>query len=160
MGFRLKPTQKTSSHRSFLSDGKDYRALLTNNSSEFLVVFYADNKYRIAACTDVGGPLSFTVKDHKDNMLFTNKNHENAAYWDLVFPTTIECLVTIALPDETKALAFGEATPASAEPADSTAAEGDGDEAAVAKPKTEHYKTYETYRGRLSYSPDYMLVQV
>lgn len=128
---------KANSESSFLSDGKDYRALLTNNSSEFLVIFYADNKYRIAACTDVGGPLSFTVKDHKDNMLFTNKDHENAPYWDLVFPTTIECLVTITLPDETKTLAFGEATPASDKPADSTAAEGDGDNTEAAKPKTE-----------------------
>ena len=128
---------KANSESSFLSDGKDYRALLTNNSSEFVVIFYADNKYRIAACTDVGGPLSFTVKDHKDNLLFTNKDYENAPYWDLVFPTTIECLVTVSLPDETKALAFGEAAPAADATSDSGAVEGEGKSSENAKPKAE-----------------------
>jgi len=131
---------KDHSESSYLSDGKDYRSLLTNNSSEFVVIFYSDNKYRIAACTDVGGPLSFTVKDHKDNILFTNKDYENAPYWDLAFPTTIECLLTVSLPDETRALAFGDGAPveeAAAEGeagADSSAAEGEeGAEGGAAK---------------------------
>ena len=128
---------KANSQPSFLSDGKDYRALLTNNSSEFVVIFYANNKYRIAACTDVGGPLAFSVKDHKGNVLFTNKDYENAPYWDLVFPTTIECIVTVSLPDETKALAFGKAAPATGAPADSGAAEGDGESSVNTKPKAE-----------------------
>lgn len=117
---------KAHSEPSFLSDGKDYRSLLTNNSSEFVVLFYADNKYRIAACTDVGGPLTFYVRDHQGNVLFTNAEYENAPYWDLIFPTTIECIVTISLPEETRALAFGDAAPAEAAeaaPADSAAAE-------------------------------------
>jgi len=123
---------KAHSESSYLSDGKDYRSLLTNNSSEFIVLFYADNKYRIAGCTDVGGPLTFYVRDHQDNIIFTNAKYENAPYWDLIFPTTIECIVTVSLPEETRALAFGDAAPA--EEADSGAAEdeapAEGEEAA------------------------------
>ena len=124
---------KANSESSYLSDGKDYRSLLTNNNSEFVVLFYADNKYRVAACTDVGGPLTFYVRDHLGNTLFTNASYENAPYWDLVFPTTVECIVTISLPDETRELAFGNAAPAEAAetaPADSGAAEEGGEEAA------------------------------
>ena len=126
---------KANSEPSYLSDGKDYRALLTNNSSEFIVVFYSNNKYRISACTDVGGPLSFTVKDHKNNILFNNKDYENAPYWDLVFPTTIECMVTVTLPEETRTLAFGDNAPAEEENAsesDATPADsGDAEEGAA-----------------------------
>ncbi|MBL4754515.1 MAG: hypothetical protein JKY52_13090 [Flavobacteriales bacterium] len=119
---------KANSEPSYLTDGKDYRSLLTNNSVEHVVVFYANNQYRISACTDVGGPLSFTVKDHKNNTLFSNKDYENAPYWDLAFPTTIECIVTVSLPDETKALAFGDGTAAESNsaPADSTVSESEG----------------------------------
>lgn len=134
---------KTNSEPSYLSDGKDYRALLTNNSAEFVVLFYADNKYRIAACTDVGGPLTFYVRDHQDNVIFTNAKYENAPYWDLVFPTTIECIITMSLPEETRTRAFGAAEPVKAEaaPTDSGAAEeapaegGEGESKTTAKTK-------------------------
>ena len=126
---------KANSEPSYLSDGKDYRSLLTNNSTDFVVVFYADNLYRISACTDVGGPLSFVVKDHKNNVLFSNKEYENAPYWDLDFPTTIECIITISLPDETYALAFGDAPAADGTSADSAATEDASDEGSDNKPK-------------------------
>jgi len=99
---------KNNSDPSFLTDGKEYRALLSNNeASEFVIVFYANNTYRIAACTDIGGPLSFIVRDKEKNILFSNKNYENAPYWDLIFPTSVECIVTINLPEETRSMAAG-----------------------------------------------------
>jgi len=99
---------KTNSESSFLTDGKEYRALLSNNeAADFVVLFYANNTYRIAACTDVGGPLSFVVRDMKKNILFSNKDYENAPYWDLLFPTSIECIITVSLPEETRKIANG-----------------------------------------------------
>ena len=101
---------KNNSEPSYLADGKEYRALLNGSEAvDFIVIFFANNKYRIAACTDVGGPLSFTVKDQSNNMLFTNINYKNAPYWDLSFSTTIECTVTIQLPPETIKMAGGSA---------------------------------------------------
>lgn len=102
----------TNSEPSFLTDGKEYRALLSNNeAADFVVLFYSNNTYRIAACTDIGGPLSFIVRDKKKNILFTNKDYENAPYWDLVFPATIECKITVKLPEETIKLAYGGTLP-------------------------------------------------
>ena len=99
---------KNNSEPSYLAAGKEYRALLNGSEAvDFIVIFFANNKYRIAACTDVGGPLSFTVKDQSNNMLFTNINYKNAPYWDLSFSTTIECIVTIQLPPETIKMAGG-----------------------------------------------------
>ena len=128
---------KTNSESSFISDGKEYRALLSNNeAAEFVAVFYANNTYRIAACTDIGGPLSFTVKDKKKNVLFSNKNYENAPYWDLVFPTSVECKIIVSLPKETRELANGGKIPEESSAAE-TAEESSDDsaEAPAAEPK-------------------------
>ena len=102
---------KQYSESSYLSDGQNYRALLKGNEiAEFHTTFYDENTYRIAACTDVGGSLIFTIKDPKDNVLFTNKDHENAPYWDLEFNATLECKIIIQLPPETQELARGSVT--------------------------------------------------
>jgi len=101
---------KEHSESSYLSDGRDYRALLSGPEvTDFIITFFAGNKYRIAACTDVGGPLSFTVADHRGNTLFSNKQYENAPYWDLEFPVTIECKVSVQLPPETIEMVGGSA---------------------------------------------------
>jgi hypothetical protein len=126
---------KTNSDPSYLSDARDYRAMLSGNqTAQFSSVFYAGNTYRIAACTDIGAPLSFTVKDHVGNVLFTNKEHENAPFWDLEFPATINCEIFIQLPPETQELVGGgetaeeevvEETDASAEADSSETTEGE-----------------------------------
>ncbi len=102
---------KQYSESSYLSDGQDYRALLKGNEIvEFYTTFYDENTYRIAACTEIGGSLIFTIKDSRGNMLFTNKDHENAPYWDLEFNATIECEIKIQLSAETQKLAQGSVT--------------------------------------------------
>ena len=138
---------KTNSESSFLTDGKEYRALLSNNeAADFVVLFYANNSYRIAACTDVGGPLSFVVRDMKKNILFSNKDYENAPYWDIEFPATINCDLFIQLPPETLELVGGAEEPASEEEpqaeeenarADSGATEQGSAKKTEAKPKVE-----------------------
>jgi hypothetical protein len=114
---------KTNSESSYLTDGKDYRALLSGNEVvEFVSMFYGGNKYRIAACTDVGGPLSFTVKDKRGNVLFTNKEYENAPYWDLEFPSTMECSIFVQLAPETIEMTGGGAVADDGSGTDSTTA--------------------------------------
>ena len=115
---------KTNSESSYLTDGKDYRALLSGGETvEFVSMFYGGNTYRIAACTDIGGPLSFTVKDVRGNVLFTNKEHENAPYWDLEFPTTMECSIFIQLAPETVEMNGGSTSTDEASDEDTTATE-------------------------------------
>lgn len=105
---------KTKSDPSYLSDAQDYRAMLSGNEvAQFNSIFYGGNTYRVAACTDIGAPLSFTVKDHLGNVLFTNKDYENAPYWDIEFPATINCDLFIQLPPETLELVGGAEEPAS-----------------------------------------------
>lgn len=128
---------KTNSEPSFISDAQDYRALLSaNEGATFITTFFSGNKYRICACTDVGGPLSFTVTDHKGNVLFTNKDYENAPYWDLEFPVTIECKINVSLPPETVALS-GEVPAEGKETSDAPAeGEEDSEEAEPKKKKS------------------------
>ncbi|HIA11134.1 MAG TPA: hypothetical protein EYN69_03555 [Flavobacteriales bacterium] len=126
---------KTNSEPSFISDAKDYRALLSGNEgAEFIATFFSGNKYRICACTDIGSPLSFTISDHKGNVLFTNKDYENAPYWDLDFPVTIDCKISVSLPRETAEASGGApAAEESAEeetPATETAEDEAGEEVA------------------------------
>ncbi len=126
---------KAHSEPSFISDAQDYRALLSGNeSAEFIATFFSGNKYRICACTDIGAPLSFTVSDHKGNVLFTNKDYENAPYWDLEFPVTINCKISVSLPPETIEASGG--APAEEEEAPEAETESEeGEEAAEEKPK-------------------------
>ena len=100
---------KKYSEPSYLSDGQDYRALLKGNATaEFYPTFYNDNTYRIIGCTDIeGGSLLFTITDIKGNVLFNNKDHQNAPYWDLEFKATVECKITVGLSPETQKLAGG-----------------------------------------------------
>ncbi|MFH1319245.1 MAG: hypothetical protein ABII90_01140 [Bacteroidota bacterium] len=101
---------KEHSESSYLSDGQNYRAQLKGDeTSEFYVTFFAGNKYRIAACTDIkGGAIIYTVRDKKNNILFSNKDHENASFWDLDFSNTVECRITIQLTPETQEIAIKE----------------------------------------------------
>ena len=71
---------------------------------------------------------------YKGNTLFTNKDYENAPYWDLEFPTTIECSIFIQLPPETIKLAGG--NPGKSETAsesDSVTTDARGNDEAVAE---------------------------
>ena len=99
------------SESSYLSDGQDYRALLRGSeTAEFYPTFYDENTYRIAACTEIeGGSLLFTIIDTKGHVLFTNKDHENAPYWDLEFKATLECKIIVQLTPETQQLTRGSA---------------------------------------------------
>lgn len=83
----------------YISDGQEYRALLLSDElAEFQATFYGGSVYRLAACSGLtDGNLNFTVLDHDRNVIYTNKEFENAPYWDLKFVSTVDCIIEASL---------------------------------------------------------------
>lgn len=80
----------------FISDGQSYRSLLLNSeeTAEFHTTFFGETIYRIAACSGkTDGNLIFNIYDQDRHLLFTNKNHLNAPYWDFKVKSTLECTI-------------------------------------------------------------------
>ena len=77
---------------SFISDGQDYRSLLLDDEiAEFNMTLYGGSTYRFAACSGLAdGNLLFSVYDKERNLLFTNKDYANSAYWDFKITNTLE----------------------------------------------------------------------
>ena len=88
----------------YIPDGQFYRALLQGDeTAEFALTLYGGTTYRVAACSgDSDGILLFSVYDQKRNLLFSNKDHHNAPYWDLAVASTIDVTVEANL-DPSKA---------------------------------------------------------
>jgi len=83
----------------FVSDGQNYRALLLDDQvAEFDLTLYGGSTYRFAACSGLSnGNLIFSVYDKEKNLLFTNKEYSNSAYWDFKITNTIECVIEASL---------------------------------------------------------------
>ncbi len=83
----------------FISDGQQYRALLLDQeSAEFNATFYGNSTYRLAACSGKSdGNLVFTIFDKEKNVLFTNKDYQNAPYWDFKVTNTLDCSIEAQL---------------------------------------------------------------
>ena len=79
----------------FISDGQDYRALLLDDEvAEFNMTLYGGSTYRFAACSGLAdGNLIFSVYDQERNLLFTNKEYSNSAYWDFKINNTLDCII-------------------------------------------------------------------
>ncbi len=79
----------------YIPDGQFYRALLQGEEvAEFGMTLFGGTTYRLAACSgDSDGLLLFAVYDRDRNLLFTNKEHSAAPYWDLVIANTLEVTV-------------------------------------------------------------------
>lgn len=84
---------------SFISDGQDYRSLLLDDEvAEFNMTLYGGSTYRFAACSGLAdGNLIFSVYDKERNLLFTNKEYSNSAYWDFNITNTLDCIVEAQL---------------------------------------------------------------
>ncbi|MCC6371489.1 MAG: hypothetical protein IT236_10835, partial [Bacteroidia bacterium] len=85
---------------SFISDGQQYRSLLLNSEeyAEFRTTFFGETTYRIAACSGrADGNLIFTIYDPERNPLFSNKNQQNAPYWDFKVKSTVEVIIEAQL---------------------------------------------------------------
>ncbi|MBK8498181.1 MAG: hypothetical protein IPL52_05060 [Flavobacteriales bacterium] len=78
----------------YIPDGQFYRALLQGDeSATFDLTLFGGTTYRVAACSgESDGILIFNVYDRspEHNLLFTNKDQNNAPYWDLAIASTID----------------------------------------------------------------------
>ena len=62
------------------------------------MTLYGRSTYRFAACSGLSdGNLIFTVYDKERNMLFTNKDYSNSAFWDFKITNTMDCIIEAQL---------------------------------------------------------------
>lgn len=83
----------------FISDGQQYKALLSGGEvAEFHTTFYANNYYRIVGATGKEeGNVIISIYDQENNLLFTNRDHQNSPYWDFQFTNSINCTIEAKL---------------------------------------------------------------
>lgn len=83
----------------YIPDGQFYRTLLNGDeTAEFDLTLFGGTTYRVAACSGSGdGNLFFSVVDKKGNVLFSNRDHGNGPYWDLVVSNTIDVAIEAQL---------------------------------------------------------------
>lgn len=83
----------------YISSGQEYLADLDkNNKATFHATFFSGNKYRIVGCTSIQNhKLIIEVYDTDKNLLFSNKNHNYIQYWNLVFTSTVECIIELKI---------------------------------------------------------------
>lgn len=87
----------------FVSDGQVYTAFLDREKAEFKTTLYGGSTYRIAASAGRDEDyVIFTVLDLYGNVIFTNKNHKNAPYWDFKVPKTIPVIIQTELDRDLK----------------------------------------------------------
>ena len=87
-------------HFPYLSDGQQYRVLLTEGeTAEFRMTFYGGATYRVVAATEPrDASVIFRLYDVQYNELFSNINYNNSTYWDFNFASTVDCLIEAELP--------------------------------------------------------------
>jgi hypothetical protein len=87
---------------SFISDGQQYRSLLLNSEeyAEFHTTFFGETTYRLAACSGTSDRnLIFSIydTDTERHLLFTNRNQQNAPYWDFKVKSSLEVVIEAQL---------------------------------------------------------------
>lgn len=89
--------------RDYISDGQNYWALIDNDQiAEFTTTFFGGSTYRIATGTGQPGEnLIFRIFDEEKNLLFSNQDYGNSAYWDFQIENTVTCTIEAQL-DKTK----------------------------------------------------------
>tara|TARA_B110000438_G_scaffold292287_1_gene330419 strand:+ start:2434 stop:2907 length:474 start_codon:yes stop_codon:yes gene_type:complete len=93
--------------RTFISDGQIYKAFIDEDEkAEFKLTLYGGSTYRIAGSAgDKNNSFVFEVYDTEfpRNLLFSNTDYNNCAYWDFKIENTIDCYIVTGL-DLTKKL--------------------------------------------------------
>lgn len=87
----------------YIPDGQFYRALLREDEvAEFDLTLFGGTTYRVAGCSGLSdGNLVFSVFDRQRNLLFSNKDHNNDPFWDLVIAHTLDVTIEAQL-DQSK----------------------------------------------------------
>jgi len=66
-------------------------------------LFFGKSTYRISVSSGSDqNYVIFTVKDLEGNILFSNKNYQNAPYWDFEIPETIPVIIETELDQDKK----------------------------------------------------------
>ncbi len=99
---RLKHSCAVNFPSNYISDGQEYfAALKPDQKIEFRTTFFADNTYRISACTSAKkGELVFSIYDTEKNLLFTNESFNYSPYWDFRFTSTVTCIIQIEVKNQ------------------------------------------------------------
>jgi len=92
----------------FISDGQQYQTILNGDeNAEFHAVFYGGSTYRIIGCSGLTERnLIFTISDIEHNVLYTNKDFNNAPYWDFKFMNTMDCIIEAKLKSKSQTSGF------------------------------------------------------
>ena len=95
----LNTSQDKELNRIFISDGQVYRTFLDEDQvSEFEVTLYGGSTYRIAASAGIAENfLIFEIYDTSRNLLFSNKDYNNAPYWDFKVPESLPIIIETEL---------------------------------------------------------------
>ncbi len=83
----------------FVSDGQSYRALIFDDQiAEFTTTLYGNSTYRIVGIAGLEKEqLHFNIYDEDDNLLFSNAEYQNSAYWDFEINSTLDCRIEAKL---------------------------------------------------------------
>ena len=74
----------------FVSDGQVYQAFINDEIAEFQTTFFGGTTYRIVASAgSADNYVIFNVFDPEGRVLFSNRDHKNAPYWDFKVKSTI-----------------------------------------------------------------------
>lgn len=87
----------------YVSDGQSHTSFLNNEKAEFTTTLYGGSYYRIAASAGTKHNYAiFTIKDMEDNILFTNREVNDAPFWDFKVESTIPVKIQAQLNTELK----------------------------------------------------------
>ncbi|MCQ2204659.1 MAG: hypothetical protein MJZ15_09490 [Bacteroidales bacterium] len=82
----------------FIVTGRPFRALLTGDEvAEFNATLFSGTTYRIAAGSAGKNYIIINVYDSERNLLFSNKDYDNAPYWDFSVDGYIDCIIEAKL---------------------------------------------------------------
>lgn len=82
----------------FIVTGRPFKALLTGDEvAEFKATLFSGTTYRISTGSQDNNYIIFSVYDSEHNLLFTNKDYNNASYWDFDIEGYLDCIVEARL---------------------------------------------------------------
>ena len=91
----------------YVVTGRPFRALLTGEeTAEFNATLFSGTTYRIAAGSAGKSYIVLNVYDSERNLLFTNKDFENAPYWDFSVDGYLDCIVESKLDNTIQSSGF------------------------------------------------------
>lgn len=87
----------------FVSDGQVYRAFINDETAEFSTTFFGGSTYRVTVSAGAEDNfVIFTIYDPENRVIFTNKDYQNAKYWDFKVKETIPVRIETRLDMEKK----------------------------------------------------------